>query len=124
VCILTANDEIQTPTARDKVVEAFNRLDRAHAALLRMALRLDEGDTAADFAGIHADAQIRKVVGDMHSARYMADEALCGLMRGETYRLRPTSQGQAVEMVGRMLRNGRSAAPASALPAVCSFAAE
>lgn len=125
MCILTAHDDIAPPTLADKAIAAFARLDAAHQAVLRLALRLDEGDTADDFPGINADAHVRRVLGEMHTARYDADAALCSLMYGETYRPRPTQPAMGVEMQARMYRNSRpSPRPSAGLPVVGSFAAE
>lgn len=121
MCILTPHDDATAPSLRDKLEDAFRRLDASHAAVLRLALRLDDGDTASDLPR-DPDAYIRRVLGQMHAARYDADAALCSLMYGETYRPTPTQSALAVEMQRRMNRNGGTA-PAP-LPAVCSFAAE
>lgn len=97
------NDDI-TPNS---IEAAFDRLDRAHRAVLRLALRLDEGASPADFPGLNLDTHIRRTLGEMHAARYEADTALCSLMRGEAYQPRPTQPAQGVEMQARACRNER-----------------
>lgn len=120
MCILTPHDDVSAPSLRDKVEGAFARLDKAHAAVLRLAQRLDDGDNADDFPGLDPDHHIRRVLGQMHSARYEADAALCSLMYGETYRPLPTQPAMGVEMQARLHRNSRPPRPSSALPATVS----
>ncbi|WP_449411046.1 hypothetical protein [Methylobacterium komagatae] len=124
MCILSINDDATAPSLRDKLEDAYRRLEASHQAVLRLALRLDDGDAADDFRGIDPDAHIRRVLGQMHAARYDADAALCGLVYGETYRPTPTPSAMAVEMQRRLQRNGGHSARPAALPAVASFAAE
>lgn len=120
MCILSINDDATAPSLREKLEDAYRRLEASHQAVLRLALRLDDGDVAEDFRGVDPDAHIRRVLGQMHAARYDADAALCSLMYGETYRPLPTQPAMGVEMQARMHRNGRPTPRPAGLPAVVS----
>jgi len=124
MCILTPHDDILPATLAQKVIGASDRLAKAQAAVVRLALRLDDGDSAAALAA-SPDHFIRRTIGEMFSARFELDAALCSLAHGSTYPLRPTEPAICLEMQSRMQKNGGSRArPASSLPAVGSFAAE
>lgn len=115
MCILTAHDDIEPPTLAEKASEAFDRLEAAQRAVLRLAVRVDSGSTVSD-------PQINRVLGELTAARYMADEAVCSLMYGEPYRPTPTSAAMRIEIQSRSHRNARFVA--QSLPAVGSFATE
>lgn len=116
---ISINDDLPP----NSIEAAFDRLDRAHRAVLRLALSLDDGATSGDFPGLNLDNHIRRTLGEMHAARYEADAALCSLMRGEAYQPRPTQPAQGVEMQARAMRNERRVprpTPDSSLPATVS----
>lgn len=116
---ISINDDLPP----NSIEAAFDRLDRAHRAVLRLALSLDDGATSDDFPGLNLDNHIRRTLGEMHAARYEADAALCSLMRGEAYQPRPTQPAQGVEMQARAMRNERRVprpVPDSSLPATVS----
>jgi hypothetical protein len=117
-CPISIHDDLPS----NSIETAFDRLDRAHRAVLRLALRLDDGASSGDFPGLNLDAHIRRTLGEMHAARYEADVALCSLMRGEAYQPRPSQPAQGVEMQARAYRNERRLRPSpdSSLPATVS----